>query len=684
MIALLLAASSAFSSGFDNTATNRSHTNHSDAATLIERSLEDLMTIDIVVTSASKREENIFDAAAASYVISAADISRSGVTSIPEALRMAPGVQVARINSSEWAIGIRGLNSRYSRYILVLVDGRSIYDPLFGGVNWDEINLPMADIDRIEVVRGAGGTIWGANAMNGVINIVTKRAGDVQGSQLRIHSGNVDKISASVQMGTQWQNSQLRASAYHYERNGFAADKLDIDEGDDGGQRLSLLFAHQQGDNQFELSADWYSLYNDQLWANNSLSALFDPSQASYRFTDEEKRGYALQGRWTHALNNNSDVVLRASYDTIERRSDLTRWDTTNTDIDIEWIMRGQQHAITAGVNSRFSESIASGVGDYPIRMLPPKERIDSYSLFIHDTIAVSKAWQVTAGARYEDNDKTDPFWHGTLRAVWSGSDAHRVWAAASRANTTPTRLNSSDNELTIGLLPASAASNGLPVLIQTTSDRNALDNATVDTYELGYRFRPRQNLSLGISAFVSRYKQLLSTQLDTFSVTLSPNLQPYVLLSGQFNADAERNGNGVEATIDWRFNDNWHLSYSGSYINFVEDDDAPEGDNLVQRAIQSDRSIPSHQHSLRLMGDIHSTLRASIWLRYTDELKPIKVDSYTTMDITVDYQPHPQWQLSLAAKNIGNDHVESVREAFSVDYFVVPAAYYAGIEYSF
>lgn len=658
------------------------------ASELIEFSLEDLMGMDIEVTSAGKREEKSFNTAAAVSVISAEDIRRSGVTNIPDALRMAPGVQVGRINSNEWAVTVRGLSGRFARYLLVLVDGRSVYDPLFSGVNWDEVNIALVDIERIEIVRGPGAGLWGANAVNGVINIVTKAPDAVTGSQVDLAMGNQDKVVASMQGGWQvGEKTHVRVTGSHYDRKGFDAFRPEMNEDDVDGQRLSFAIGHRDGPNNFDVRADVSQLQNNALWSDARPSVVAATLGMGAIEGDEEKKGYALQFKWEHQLAEMGLVNLRFAYDDIERDSSIYQWDSSNADLDLEYIGEWNAQRFTVGINTRSSTSNATGTEFSNIVLEPPKEDIDISSFFIHNTSRLTDDWEVTVGGRYEYSSEAGDGLKGTVRSIWYIDERQRFWGSISKADSTPSRLTTGNSSFSFAVIPASPETFGIPASVRVNSGGEPLETAELIAIQAGYRLAWSSSLSWDLVLFRHEYRHLLSADLVENPLRIDPvSMAPYVDTVIEFTDSGDPDAEGVEMTLSWKMTESWYLQYAGSYLNYVGElnsTSAAIADFLP--SFNTPNDVPHHQHSLRVMGDLSPELSLSLWGRYVDELSLVQIDSYATLDIRLDYRVSSDITVSAVAQNLGdNNHVEAVREAFYVDNYKVPESYYLAVNWKF
>lgn len=665
---------------------------NTDASELIEFSLEDLMSMEIEVTTSSKREQSVFDSASAAFVVTAEDIRRNGVTDIPGALRMVPGVFVGEINNNEWAISVRGLGGRFSRYLQVLIDGRSIFDTFFNTINWDEVNLTLSDIDRIEVIRGPGASVWGANAVNGVINIVTRRPHAEDGTEIKLGGGSYTKAMVSGQTSHAFgENTTFRLSGNYQEREGREGIETGETEGDASAERLAMAMAHKVGKDDWLLNLDLYQMRNDNLWLDTTPYGVASSNGSSFFEADDEKEGYAVQLRYSHQFSDVQTLKIRASADDIERTSRAFLWDTRNVDLDIEYVASHGPHYLTLGSNNRYSEN-AVGTGSRSSFVVEPEKDGNTItSLFLHDTTTITDSWQVDIGVRYEKHNEAGDNVQGTLRTMWSPTSKQRFWMAASKADGTPSRLTTGANRSPFAVIPGGPMTLNTPTLVQVVSqnDGSSFDNTELIAYEIGYRLALSETVTIDATAFYNDYSNLFSVDDSSISTPV-PVLEPisgnfYIPVEVTLSGDEDFASNGFEIAVNWRLPGSWYLQYSGSYINFKEESlfSGPISNSLTAYNMGVDS--PTQQHSLRLSGDLSEQWSAGFWLRYVGELKQVQIDSYTVVDTHLSYQPHPNLRFGLTLKNLGDpDHLEAVREAFYFDAFEVEQSVTADVQWKF
>ena len=638
---------------------------------LIDLPLEDLMQMDATVTSASKRDEVLKDTPAAIFIISREDIRRSAATTVPDALRIAPGLQVAHISSNEWAVSARGLGGRFSRYLLVLIDGRSLYTSLFSGVNWDEQNLSLENIERIEVIRGPGGSMWGANAVNGVINIITRKPDSDNGFALRATAG-ADEERGSVYGRTDFATGVggvAFISADIKSTRPLRAASVELDSEGVNHQRIDGGWWQEGSLNTFTAMAGWWQQESMVPW---TMQLLTPPWQVPV-YGQEHKTGYYGSLKWTLPTSNGEWNFLLNGDDT-RRDSTAYQWDTRN--LDMEWQWSGKvwpNHTLVAGLLARYTLSDFS-VPSYGMEAtLEPGYLVThTQSVYLQDSIALAPSFDIALSARLDHYSLTSSAFQPAVRFLWQAAPNHRFWLGVSRANSTPSRVLNSRSSLEITTVPPSEQT-PLPVRIALQADGHVLADVKLTAYEVGYRFVPRQQFSLDATAFIHRYNHILGVQQGTPQLRDQQG-QPYLYLPYAALADSQRVNKGVELAASYPVTTNWFTQYSGS---FMAADYGREDSNLSAQFSRAD-AVPKWQHSLRSLWNFNRTTQLNLQLRYVAALPNTTVASYWTADIKADWQFARAWHLSLNGRNLINGpYVEGSREIFNVgDYEVAPSWY--------
>jgi iron complex outermembrane receptor protein len=605
---------------------------------LKQLTLEELMSIEI--TSVAKKEQRWLETATAIFVITQEDIQRSGVTSIPEALRLAPGVVVNRANSSQWVVGIRGLGSVLARSVLVLIDGRSVYTPLFGGVYWDVQDTLIEDIDRIEVIRGPGGTIWGANAVNGVINIITKNARSTHGLLLTAGTGSEEKGFGGFRYGG------VAGQGFNYRvyGKGFRRDAQytpHVDDFDDwqmgrAGFRTDWDFL---GRNDFTVQGDIYKGYAGQRTSVTQFTAPF----STIVERNADLSGMNLLGRWKRAISGTSDATLQIYYDQTFRREATYRERRNTADVDFQHRFRWPKaQEITWGLGYRFTSGDTESV---PSVFVSPQNRSDNlFTAFVqHEFTILENLLRLTVGSKFEHNDYTGFEFQPSIRALWTPGEYHSVWASISRAVRTPSRVEH-DASLTAAPSPT------LPIFLRVLGDED-FTSERVMAYELGYRVQPADNLFADLAGFYNRYDRLLSLEPGP------PFVEPPGLLIFPFAVDNKLKANvyGVELAVDWRWREWWRLRAAYSYQRIDTRTRQGSGDNITGPVTEG--SSPHNQLSLLSFIDLPARFKLDGVFRYVDNIPMQNVPRYFNLDLRLGWNPTRHLEFSLVGQNLLQAH---------------------------
>lgn len=598
------------------------------AGDMTELSLEQLMQVE--VTSAAKKPQKLSQTATAIYVITSEDIRRSGVTSIPEALRMAPGVQVAHVDHNKWAIAIRGFNSLYSNKLLVLMDGRTLYNTFFSGVWWGVQDTLMEDIDRIEVIRGPGAALWGANAVNGVINIITKHAQATQGLLLTAAAGSEEKIISGLRYGgSLGDKGDFRIYTKYFDQDEFVDEHGD-DAWDDRdmlrcGFRADLTPADQHS---FTIQGDYY----DGNSGTQATAPKFTPP-FSKTFTDSmEVSGGNLLARYNYRFANGSDLTLQTYYDLAKRDLFLGEINEETIDIDLQHHFSWTKfHNVLWGLGYRHIDH------DVSSRVSLGDRKMGLFSGFLQDEISlIPERLKLILGARCEHNDFTGFEIQPSARLLWTPNRTTTVWAAVSRAVRTPHRR---DHEavFVISVTPPNPTNPKMTVVKCVGDD--SFESEEVIAWETGLRLQFDKNLNFDLALFYNQYDDLCGAGKPRILKT-SPKLTAMVVNpTNKYEATTY----GAELLINWLPFNWWRLQFAGSCldIDFDPDNEMEEKNN------------PKYQFSLRSLVDLPYDLEFDCWLRTVDELPSIDISSYTQLDLRLGWQPLENLELALIGRNL-------------------------------
>ena len=598
-------------------------------------SLEQL--INLQVTSVGKKETDLFTSPAAIYVITQDDIRRSGMRSLPELLRMVPGMDVARIDANHWAISARGFNDQYSKKLLVLIDGRTIYAPVTAGIFWNLQDMPMGDIDRIEVIRGPGATLWGANAVNGVINIITKSAKDTQGGLVAVTYGTEDQPRTTVQYGGQLAtNLFYRAYVTYFNRDHFedstGKDTADAWNTIRGGFRLDW---EPSTENNFTLQGD---IYHNHAGETIDETTLTPPSFANrFNYVDHNSGGNVL-GRWTHQFSDTSQLSLQLYYDHSEQGDApiVIKNDTCDFDLQHRFAL-GTRQDIVWGAGYRYqTEDIANS--DFFVTLMPNSDRDHLFSTFLQDDITVvEKHLHLTIGSKLEDNEETGFEVEPSVRLAWTPTTKQTLWAAVSRAVRTPSELERDIVENRSVIPPAT--------LVTVLGNPN-LKAEELTAYELGYRIQPAERLSFDVATHYNVYDQLIAPVQGTpyFVPPTGPVIVP---LTFQNNTHADTYG--AEISGEWRVTDNWKLVASYTFLH-ERLNPQPDYNNDPQNQFQI-RSYLDLPHNIELDGAVY----------YVDCIHPllgnptIGIPAYIRVDLGVTWRPTKSLEFGIYGQNLAD-----------------------------
>jgi iron complex outermembrane recepter protein len=637
-----------------------------EATDFTEFSLEELK--DVVIVSASKKPEMVSNTAAAVYVITQEDIRRSGVTSIPEALRLAPGVHVARISATEWAINIRGLNSQFAQNLLVLIDGRSVYTHVFSGVFWDIQDTVLDDIDRIEVIRGPGAAIWGANAVNGVINIITKRADQTQGGQAVVLGGSQEQ-SASVRYGGTLDNQAYYRVYGKFFNRGDLSDvttNLDSQSSDPnsaepsdnwrsgrGGFRLDMEPGHglpEDSSDSFTLQGEAYrNRYDKELQRSSIIFPGVATNQGNGSSTSEAM-GWHLQGTWQHTIASDSATTLQIYHDYTNKDYDPGSGHVHTTDLEFQHhLTLAKRHAFVWGleyknINDQFDDSAN-------ISMDPSDLSQNLWSIFLQDEIALQpKRWTLIIGSKFEHNEFTGLEIQPSIRALYKPDEVVSVWAAVSRAVRVPSRLELHGQTTDQVELPDVNPNAPVEVVTHGNSD---LDPESLIAYELGLRLKPKPSLWIDTALFYNSYDDLIGLKLIDSDLTNNRYDLGYANnTSGQTY--------GMEMALDWKATDKWLIGATYTYLHSLIRENKVDDPTLA--ALITKGSNPWHSFSIRSYYDVTPDIDFDLWFRYVGRLPERNIDSYTVLDARLAWRVRPKVELSLVGQNL----LESGHSEFS------------------
>ena len=609
---------------------------------------------NIEVTTASREPERVVKTTAAIYVITQEDIERSGATTIPEALRLAPGVEVARIDSHTWSVGIRGFGSNLTRNVLVLIDGRTVYSTLLAGTYWEVQNVMMEDVDRIEVIRGPGGTIWGPNAVNGVINIITKTAKETHGALVSAEAGNLNSGTVGARYGGgNGKNFDYRAYALGFDRGPeYHPDGINFDRwrAAQGGFRMDW---QKDARNSLTFQGDLY----DEGAGAGVTATTYAPPYSQLVYGTERLSGGNVLGRWRKVYGEGTDFQLQAFYDRTNRHqpnfADLR--DTYDVDFLDRFRLPGRQE-ISWGLGARFSR------GNNPVVVsgltFEPNPRTDRLlTAFLQDEITlIDKRLTFTAGTKFLRTNFTGWQLQPTGRILWTPSDKQSVWAAFTHAVRTP-----SDAEENFTLLGFTGqVVNGSPFFARFNPNPD-FESEELNGYEAGYRLLLDKTVYFDIAAFYNHYSGLFSEDV-TGAPYVETNPPPtHILLPAEFGNGLGGTTKGVEFAPEWRPRPYWRLRASYSYLQM--DIKKSHGSLDIGTAPFVNGSSPKNQLALLSGIDFAKVYSFDLTYRYVsalplvDSLPSPGIPAYSTVDSRFDWQLRRQFKLSAVGRNLLQPH---------------------------
>jgi iron complex outermembrane receptor protein len=610
-------------------------------------SLEDFSNLDVVVTSLSRRPQKLTDSAAAVYVISNEDIQRSGASNIPEVLRLAPGVEVAQINASTWSITARGFSGRFAKKLLVLMDGRTIYTPLFSGVYWDVQDTLLEDIERIEVIRGPATAVWGGNAMNGVINIITKAARDTQGGLLTASVGTEVERQVALRYGDKIGEDFFYRLYGKYKKNDSSVDITDTNDSFDENDlnQVGLRVDWQLSEkNNLEFHSD---LYKGQVEQRQPVAMLVPTIGISDVERENQVSGFNLLGKWTHTVSDTANWSLQAYYDRAKRQDTSTvdtKVDTLDIDFKHQFTMADRHHIIWGTGYRRVLDDLR---GKYTVSYTPERRLTHRYNAFFQDEIILlPNKFSVVIGSQFEHNDFTGFEMQPNIRLKWNVDETSLAWASISKGLGVADR-STEDARVNIRAAPPTPGFGPLPILVAFIGSDSKQPEKVI-AYEMGYRtFFGKRNL-FDISLFYNDYSRLRTNESGAVFVETSP--VPHVVLPIVGGYEKEGESYGIEIAAEWFVNE--QLTLKGHYSYYELDLEPPKGTTATMPELAEGLS-PQHQASLRTLYQLTDDITVDTWLRYVDELPNNDVNSYIDMDIKLTWQPVHNVELSLVGQNL-------------------------------
>jgi iron complex outermembrane recepter protein len=621
---------------------------------LAQASLEDLLNIQ--VTSVSKKEQKLSRTASAVFVITQEDIRRSGATNTPDLLRMVPGLDVAEINGSTWAISARGFNAQFSNKLLVMVDGRIVYTPNFAGVYWDTVDVPLEDIDRIEVIRGPGGTIWGANAVNGVISIFTKKAGETRGGLVEAGSGYLQRGFGTVQYGG---NLHGETDYRVFTKDFDQSHLLDLN-GASGADGWHMFRSGFRTDSTLS-SKDGLMVEGDIYDGSEGEMGFYLPSVTSPTIVPLAEQigmwGGSLDSAWSHAFSARSDGMLQVTFNRYKRNDPLEPEKRTTADLNYQHHINWRRHDIVWGLGYRFTTDRIGG--SLTVSYDPPSKDLQLFSSFLQDEIALQPdRLYLTLGTKLEHNDYTGFELMPNVRATWMPSTHHMFWLAVSRALRAPSR-NDTNLIVNLGSVPGPDST---PILLRFTTNPQFHDEHLL-AYEIGYRSAVSNRLSLDVAAYYNQYDDVQTTEPSTPFFEATP-LPAHIVQPFSYQNAMNGETHGIEVAANWRVTNRWKVS-PGYAVQGIEMSTDPASQDRVT-PLFVEHATPRHSAQLRSHYDLSRTIVWDTALYFVDRLSnqgptdDVVIPAYTRLDIGVTWKPGERFAVSLFGQNLLQDqHLE-------------------------
>jgi iron complex outermembrane receptor protein len=604
-------------------------------------SLEELMNIEI--TSASRKEQRADTVPAAVYIITQDDIRRSGFTTLPDLFRLVPGMQVAQINANKWAVSARGLNGLYADTLLVLVDGRTVYNRLFSGVLWDALDLLLEDIDRIEIIRGPGGAMWGANAVDGVINIITKAATATPGAFVSAGVGSFEPATAgAVRYGGSFNGASYRAYS-KWSSSGESALPGQASRGDGShtftaGARVDWASANDS----FMLEGSSTIGRANALWLTPTM--LPQPTASLVLRDTSDMTGSSLTGRWVRPEPGGASFQLQSSIDIAHRLEPIGDYSQTSADVDLQYhTPLGARHDLVAGLGYRFDDESFAGLVGYSVT--PAASDLTVFSAFAQDDLAVvSRRLTLSLGAKVERDTEIGWQLAPTARLLWTVvPERQHVWAAVSRAVVTP-----SLDERFLRLDYPPIVVGGGPPVIASILGNPAYRPETVVSYEAGYRVGAGP-VQIDVAGFVAQYDGLRTTEPQTPQLAIEGGT-PVLLVPVQFGNLLSANTTGVETSARWQATTAWRLEGNYSFLRLTPHPDPASRDPT---AATFDGDAPQHQWQVRSLFTLGGRADLDLAVMHVGELVDLGVPAYTRVDARIEWRLGGDLSAILAGQNL-------------------------------
>ncbi|HTI69695.1 MAG TPA: TonB-dependent receptor [Candidatus Limnocylindria bacterium] len=650
---------------------------------------KDLMDLDldalanVTVTSVSKKAEKATDAPAAIFVITQDDIHRSGAQRLTEALRLAPGLDVAQVTSPFYAVSARGFNSQYANKLLVLVDGRTVYSPVFSGTYWDQIETMIDDVDRIEVIRGPGATVWGANAVNGVINIMTKSAKETQGGVVSVGGGTDTYADAAARYGSKISESTYsRVYATYSLYNDINLASPVQGYGYNGHDEWQVVRGGFRIDSEVDKEATLTfsgNTYGGDTHGYYSVPNLNPQTPAAYTNVTRLDRnpifGLDVLGKFERKLSDTSEYSVQLYYDRAERANRGFSFAVQTFDAEGQYSFAlGERNSLVTGIGYRLLDVNFNNFQQYAFN--PSEANYQLFNAFLQDEFDLVKdRLKLTLGSKVEHNDITGYEVQPSARLAFKPTESQTLWGAVSRAVRTPALTD-------IGYYSETSATpptGGLPTLTRTWNTPDHLNSEQLMAYEVGYRIQPTKKVLVDVATFYNVYDGLSGSSTTTLTDPSLPVPHRVTTASG-FNA-LKGETYGVELALTYQVLEKWR-----AHLNYTYTDLQLHQRTAIKVSETGEFSAPENQFSLRNSFDLPHDVQLDGTLRYVDTWNTgaSLVPAYVTADARIGWKATPHLELAVVGRNLFESrHIES---PVSIGYgpHEIPRSVFGKVTYSF
>lgn len=643
---------------------------HAQEKDLTELSLEELINLE--VTSVSKKAEKFSETAAALFVITQDDIRRSGASSLPELLRLVPGMHVAQFTSSGWAISARGFTDQFANKLLVMIDGRSVYTPLFAGVYWDVQDVLLEHIERMEVIRGPGATMWGTNAVNGVINIIRKKSADTQDGLITLSAGNQDRTIAGARYGAQLsENVFARAYAKLFNRMGFpnasGIRTSDLWEGYRIGSRVDWAVG---GAHSLSLTTDVYSHIN----RDSSYALMLTPPYKRTYLNEESNFGGNVGAQYEYSLSPSSHFSAKIYYDRNDRLSEIMAHNTETGDIELQHrFTLGTFQEITTGIGYRFTSDVVEN-RSFRILFKPELIHRNTWNAFIHDEMKiVDHVFHLSLGSKFERNDYTGLEIQPNVRFTIFPVHNHTLWGSVSRAVRIPARANHF-MRLLYEIIPPAPPFN-VPIAIGFVGNTETKSEQLL-AYELGYRMQATSSVFLDATVYYNVYSDLMEIESGAMEAETTPT--PYLFFPMTFKNLMDGEVWGFEISPTWNVSERMKLTGSYSLLRMQLHSSSKDA-----AGESSEGDYPQQQFQVRASIDLPMDVSINFAGFYVDRIPRYDIPNYFRLDGKIIWKPVPVLQFEAAILNsLQTRHAEYA--SFTSARTEVPRSFYAKAIWSF